>query len=133
MEDMIYETIKKRFTARFPFVRRKRFNELVDLCRKLTNKYDELCKSDAQKLYGEERIKRERAERDAAILKAKADSLDEMVRITNAWIATVAEVVGEVEIPADKLKANIESGTQPIVTFNHESETYKLKMQGGAE
>ena len=99
----------------------------------LEEKYDELCATDVQKLYGEERIKRERAERDAAVLKAKADSLDEMVRITNAWIATVAEVIGEVEIPADKLKANIESGTQPIVTFNRESETYKLKMQGGAE
>ena len=99
----------------------------------LEDKYDELCNMDLQKLYGEERIKRERAERDAAILKAKADSLDEMVRITNAWIATVAEVIGEVEIPADKLKANIESGTQPIVTFDHETETYKLRMKGDAE
>lgn len=126
------------------FVSKKKHQEQVEMYEKMLtdqawtlekvqNKYDELCKSDAQKLYGEERIKRERAERDAAVLKAKADSLDEMVRITNAWIATVAEVIGEVEIPADKLKANIESGTQPIVTFNHESETYKLKMQGGAE
>ena len=109
---------------------KKKYRELEATHSRLQKKYDELCAMDVQKLYGEERHKRAKAEQQAAVLKAKADSLDEMVRITNAWIATVAEVIGEVEIPADKLKANIESGTQPIVTFNHESETYKLKMQG---
>ena len=103
-------------------------NELGDKYDALYKKYDELCKSDAQKLYGEERIKRERAEQQAAVLKAKADSLDEMVQITNAWITTLVEVHGETVIPSEKLKANIESGTQPLVTFDHESMSYKLKM-----
>lgn len=94
----------------------------------LEEKYDELCAMDCQKLYGEERHKRVKAEHQAAALKAKADSLDEMRIITNAWLATTVEVAGGIEIPADRLKANIERGAEPIVTYDSEREIYKLKM-----
>ena len=94
----------------------------------LKKKYDGLCAMDCQKLYGEERHKRAKAEQQAAVLKAKADSLDEMRIITNAWLATTVEVAGGIEIPADRLKENIERGAGPIVTYDCEREIYKLKM-----
>lgn len=112
---------------------KKKYLKLEKKHEALQKKYDELCAMDCQKLYGDEVIKRMRAEQNAAAMKAKADSLDEMVLITNAWIATLVEVHGETMLPAEKLKANIESGMRPIVTFDHETDTYKLRMPGDAE
>lgn len=112
---------------------KKKYRELESTHSRLQKKYDELCAMDVQKLYGEERHKRAKAEQQAAVLKAKADSLDEMRIITNAWLATTVEVAGGIELPADRLKANIERGAEPIVTYDSEREIYKLKMVDSCE
>ena len=106
----------------------KKHDELEKKYEALQKKYDELCRMDCQKLYGNEVIKRERAEQQAEEYKAKAEAFEEMTRITNAWITTLVEIAGEVVVPSDALKNNLESGIQALVTYDHEADAYRMKM-----
>lgn len=95
----------------------------------LKKKYDELCRMDCQKLYGDEVIKRKRAEREAAEHKAKAEAYEEMVIVANAWVTTLTNVCGEVSVPASNVRENLESGVMPVITFDREADTYSLKIK----
>ena len=108
----------------------KKYRELVEQNERLVAKYDELCKMDCQKLYGDEVIRRERAEKQAEEYKAKAEAFEEMTRITNAWITTLVEVAGEVTVPSEVLKGNLESGVQALVVYDQENDAYRMKMPG---
>ncbi len=106
----------------------KKHDELEKKYEALQDKYDELCRMDCQKLYGDEVIRRERAEKQADEYKAKAEAFEEMTRITNAWITTLVEIAGEVVVPSDALKGNLESGVQALVVYDQESDAYRMKM-----
>ena len=99
---------------------------------KLEKKYDELCAMDCQKLYGDECIRRERAETNAEVLAARVVALEKELKGATAWLMAVVKAAGgEVTISKGSVYDFVNSGKEPMVAI--EDDTYRIRLPEESE